>query len=84
MDASAPFPEARWLASDTFRIAVHSGPALVGDIGSDAIRNYTDIGDTTKLAARLEAAPGKVLASAATYALLDGPSRPGCRSAHCR
>jgi class 3 adenylate cyclase len=52
-----------------FRVEVNTGPALVGNIGSDAMRNFTAIGDTTNLAARLQAAAptGGVVVSAATW-----------------
>jgi class 3 adenylate cyclase len=55
-----------------FRVGVNSGPALVGNIGSAELRNFTAIGDTTNLAARLEsiAAPGQVVIGSATRALL--------------
>jgi class 3 adenylate cyclase len=53
-----------------FRVGVNTGLALVGNIGSDEMRNYTAIGDTTNLAARLQAAAtaGMVLLGPATYA----------------
>src|SRR6266536_975210 len=46
-----------------FRMGLNSGPALVGNIGSDQIRNFTAIGDTVNLAARLQevAQPGVVV-----------------------
>jgi len=52
-----------------FRIGLNSGPALVGNIGSDQIRNFTAIGDTVNLAARLQetAQPGEVVIGPGTY-----------------
>ena len=46
-----------------FRVGVNTGPALVGNVGAAAMRNFTAIGDTTNLAARLEgmAEPGTVV-----------------------
>ena len=38
-----------------FRIAVNTGPAVVGNIGADIQRSFTLIGDTINLAARLQA-----------------------------
>ena len=61
-------------AGPRFHIGVNSGPALVGNIGSDDYRNFTAIGDTTNLAARLQdvARPGGVVIGPATAADLDG------------
>jgi class 3 adenylate cyclase len=55
-----------------FRVGINSGPALVGNIGAEAMRNFTAIGDTTNLAARLEGAAGagQVVVSGTTAALL--------------
>ena len=53
-----------------FHIGVNSGPALVGNIGSEAYRNFTAIGDTTNLAARLQglAKPGEAVIGPLTAA----------------
>jgi len=52
-----------------FRIGVNSGPAVLGNVGSGAHRSFTAIGDTTNVAARLQAAarPGGILIGQATY-----------------
>ena len=56
----------------TFRIGLNSGPALVGNIGSAQIRNFTAIGDTTNTAARLQTfvRPGGVAIGQRTLELL--------------
>ncbi|WP_051399756.1 adenylate/guanylate cyclase domain-containing protein [Haloechinothrix halophila] len=55
-----------------FRVGINTGPALVGNIGADQMRNFTAIGDTTNLAARLEglAEPGQVVIGPGTRACL--------------
>ncbi len=51
-----------------FHIGVNSGPALVGNIGSEDYRNFTAIGDTTNIAARLQnvARPADVVIGSTT------------------
>ena len=51
------------------RIGINSGPVVVGSIGDDLRMDYTAIGDTTNLAARMEnlAKPGAILVSPNTY-----------------
>ncbi|MBJ8339958.1 GAF domain-containing protein [Antrihabitans sp. YC3-6] len=55
-----------------FRVGVNTGPALVGNVGAAQMRNFTAIGDTTNLAARLEglAEPGTVVIGPLTRAQL--------------
>jgi class 3 adenylate cyclase len=51
------------------RIGLNSGPVVVGSIGDDLRMDYTAIGDTTNLAARMEsiAVPGTIMVSHDTY-----------------
>lgn len=63
------------------RVAVNSGPVVVGDIGSARRVDYTVLGNTVNVAARLEALvaqPGDVVLGPETQRLLNGalPTEP--------
>ena len=62
----------RWGIEIQLAIGVHTGPAVAGNVGSDKRMEYTVIGDTVNVAARLEsmAQPGQILVSEATHARL--------------
>jgi class 3 adenylate cyclase len=51
-----------------FRIAVNSGPAVVGNVGGEHMRSFTAVGDTTNVSARLQtvARPGQIVISRST------------------
>jgi class 3 adenylate cyclase len=51
------------------RVGVNSGPVVVGIVGTDRAHEYTAMGDTVNVAARMQgsARPGSVLVTAATY-----------------
>jgi adenylate cyclase len=57
-----------------FRVGLATGPAAVGHVGTREQRSFATIGDTTNLAARLQARarPGQLLLAGSTAALLQG------------
>ena len=55
-------------------MAIHSGRAVIGNIGSERRMDYTAIGDAINVGARLErlAAPGQILVTGSTREALEG------------
>src|SRR6266851_4073951 len=55
------------------RIGLNTGPVVVGRIGDDLRMDYTAVGDTTNLAARMQqiARPGSVLVSEGTQRIIN-------------
>lgn len=78
LDAFAEdFAKARRAAGLAFgatRIGVHSGPVIVGNVGSAARLDYRALGDTINTAARLESANRHV----GTRVLVSGATVAGC------
>ncbi|MCS7163822.1 MAG: adenylate/guanylate cyclase domain-containing protein [Thermodesulfovibrio sp.] len=62
------------MPSIKIRIGIHTGEAIVGNIGSDRLFNYTVIGDTVNIASRLESTNKifntKIIISKETYSKL--------------
>src|ERR1700720_307002 len=56
------------------RVGLNAGEVVVRTIGSDRHMDYTAVGQTTHLAARMEqmAMPGSILITAAVLALAEG------------
>jgi len=56
------------------RMGLNTGLVVVGRIGDDLRMDYTAVGDTTNLAARIQALaePGAIIVSASTHRLVEG------------
>ncbi len=61
------------------RIGIHSGPAVVGNIGTPERVNYTIVGDTVNDAQRLEALGHKLDAGADVTVLMSAETARACR-----
>ena len=61
-------------AHAAMRIGLNTGPVVVGRIGDDLRMDYTAVGDTTNLAARMQqtARPGSVVVTEATHKAVEG------------
>jgi adenylate cyclase len=59
---------------------IHSGMAVVGNVGAPDIMNYTAVGDTVNLAARLQgmSSGGRILISSTTYEALHDVVPTSC------
>jgi class 3 adenylate cyclase/tetratricopeptide (TPR) repeat protein len=68
----------------TVRIGLHSGPVVVGTVGTDHRMAYKAVGDTVPLAARLAAlaTPGSIWLSAVTARLTEGYVQSSCVGEH--
>ena len=55
-----------------FRVGANTGPALVGNIGSEELRGFNAMGDAVNVAARLQglAEPGQVVIGESTRAAI--------------
>lgn len=58
-----------------FSIGINTGPVVAGYVGTQAMMNYTVLGDAVNQAKRLQemAKPGQILISETTHALLETP-----------
>ncbi|HLE82663.1 MAG TPA: adenylate/guanylate cyclase domain-containing protein [Dehalococcoidia bacterium] len=73
------FPPSSDRPSLQIGIAIHSGEALVGNIGSQYMKDFTAIGEMVNLAAHLQeqAGPGEILLTEATVNMLRTPPKGG-------
>lgn len=61
-----------------FRVGLNTGPALVGNIGSEQLRGFNAMGDAVNVAARLQtlASPGEVIIGEQTMRSADVRAEP--------
>ena len=71
LDASNHISEADKLR---VRVGINTGPVVVGVVGTETASEYTAMGDTVNVAARMQASarPGSVLITAATHRFVSG------------
>ena len=71
LTAHQEFPDP--LQQMVFRIGITTGPAIIGNVGTSELFNYTAIGDTVNLAQRLQSAaqPGQTLLLKETYDIVS-------------
>lgn len=57
-----------------FRVGITTGQAIIGNVGTSELFNYTAIGDVVNLAQRLQVAakPGQILLYEHTYDIVAG------------
>lgn len=74
LEIQAKIPSLEFDVSIQLRIGIHTGLVVMGQLGSDAKREFTASGDAMNIAARLEssAPPGGVLISRSTYRHIRG------------
>jgi adenylate cyclase len=67
-------PEYASMAPMGLRVGLHSGDAIVGNIGTERVMDYTVVGDTVNVARRLQEAaqPGEILVSEAVCQQISG------------
>src|SRR2546428_1873477 len=70
LDASKHLPEADMLK---VRVGINTGQVVVGVVGTETASEYTAMGDTVNVAARMQASarPGSVLVTSATYRFIS-------------
>ncbi|MEM7442243.1 MAG: adenylate/guanylate cyclase domain-containing protein [Pseudomonadota bacterium] len=67
--------KARALPAIRVRIGIHTGPAVVGNIGAPGRMNYTIVGDTVNVGQRLESLGKEVNPRAEVSLLISGETR---------